>query len=89
MTSTEVGKPSKLGRFTTLCSPERGMHLLGYISPQEHHVHPGADDRVTWNLAYAARELEAGGWQIREQQEEFYDDPTGSGKYGTTRKIRL
>lgn len=46
--------------------------LLGYIPQQEHHVHPGADDKAAWNLAYAVGELEAGGWQIREQQEEFY-----------------
>jgi len=51
----------------------RRLHeLLGYTPPQEHRVHPDADDRAVWNLAYAVRELEADGWQIREQQEAFY-----------------
>lgn len=46
--------------------------LLGYTPIQEHQMHPGTDNRVAWNLAYAVSELEAGGWQIQEQDEEFY-----------------
>ena len=46
--------------------------LLGYSSAQKQQVLPGTDDRPVWNLASATRELEADGWQIREQLEEFY-----------------
>jgi SAM-dependent methyltransferase len=43
--------------------------LLRYTSPQKQLVD---SDRSVWNLAYAVRELKVDGWQIREQQEEFY-----------------
>jgi hypothetical protein len=46
--------------------------LLGYTPMQEHQMHPGTNNRAAWNLAYAVSELEAGGWQIQEQDEEFY-----------------
>ena len=69
-----VLKPDKLfitqqvGDQTNL----RLRELLGYTPPQEHHFHPGAENKVAWNLACAVDELAAGGWQIREQLEEFY-----------------
>ena len=75
--ASEVQRVLKPGKyFITQQVGDQTNHrlheLLGYIQEQEHHVHPGADDRAAWNLAYAVHELEAGGWQIQEQQEEFY-----------------
>ncbi len=44
--------------------------LFGY-EPKD-AFYPGVGQKSSWNLDYAVRELQDAGWQIIEQQEEFY-----------------
>jgi SAM-dependent methyltransferase len=75
--ASEVRRVLKPGKyFITQQVGDQTNHrlheLLGSTPSQNHPVHPGTDEKPAWNLASAVGELEAGGWQIREQQEEFY-----------------
>lgn len=75
--ASEVQRVLKPGKcFITQQVGDQTNHrlheLLGSTPPQQPPVHPGPDERSAWNLASAVGELEAGGWQIREQQEEVY-----------------
>lgn len=49
----------------------RRLHELLDYAPKD-TFYTGAEQRPTWNLAYAVRELQDAGWQIVEQQEAFY-----------------
>jgi len=49
----------------------RRLHELFDYEPKD-TFYPGAEQKHTWNLAYAMRELQDAGWQISEQEEEFF-----------------
>lgn len=49
----------------------RKLHELSGYEPKD-TFYPGAEQKRVWNLAYAVRELQDAGWQIIEQEEEFY-----------------
>lgn len=49
----------------------RRLHELLDYAPKD-TFYPGAQQKRTWNLDYAVRELEDAGWRIVEQQEEMY-----------------
>jgi ubiquinone/menaquinone biosynthesis C-methylase UbiE len=49
----------------------RRLHELFGYEPKE-AFYPGVEQKSPWNLEYAVRELQDAGWQIIEQQEEFF-----------------
>ncbi len=49
----------------------RRLHELSGYEPKD-AFYPGVEQKAAWNLDYAVRELQDAGWQIREQQEEFF-----------------
>ncbi len=49
----------------------RKLHELFGYEPKD-AFYPGVEQKSPWNLDYAVRELQDAGWQISEQEEEFY-----------------
>lgn len=49
----------------------RRLHELFGYEPKD-AFYPNVERKLVWNLAYAVRELQDAGWQIYEQEEEFY-----------------
>jgi len=47
------------------------LHELFGYKPKD-TFYPGAEQKHAWNLAYAVRELQDAGWQIIEQEEDFF-----------------
>ncbi len=49
----------------------RKLHELFGYEPKD-AFYPGVEQKSAWNLDYAVRELQDAGWQIIEQEEEFF-----------------
>ncbi|HLX40982.1 MAG TPA: methyltransferase domain-containing protein [Ktedonobacteraceae bacterium] len=49
----------------------RRLHQLFDYEPKD-TFYPGGEQKTAWNLAYAVQELQDAGWQIGDQEEEFF-----------------